>query len=382
MKKPGFGTSSQLVQLCAGYFVSYVLTGVLVKYFTVLRAPKMGEFTYLFNNTAASSLLCVVAVLALGWVGRLALNSNRLVTLGAFRIPAEVAYIIPSGICTAVVIPTTTLMYSLPISVMVAMVIMRGSVIVISRLVDEVQIRQGILKRRVYHEENIAVLFALLAVATNVLLAPFEDYLYAHGTALPAWTGYKPGAAKGSFDFLHNSAAMTILGSYIVAYAARIYIMNFYKNTRGKGVKLDNRGFFAVEQLSASAMMSVVGVLMVFGPGWFGWTDHRVVEFSAAAFHPDLSAMIAGIPYALVAFFSVFIFMFEGRTATFAGLVNRLTSLLAGTTATILLWVLFKQKFPSIQDWVSAGFIMVAVYFLTRAERRRTTELAAELKRA
>ena len=89
--------------------------------------------------------------------------------------------------------------------------------------------------------------------------------------------------------------------------------------------------------------------------------------------------MIAGIPYALVAFFSVFIFMFEGRTATFAGLVNRLTSLLAGTTATILLWVLFKQKFPSIQDWVSAGFILVAVYFLTRAERRRTMELAAEL---
>lgn len=378
MKRLNTGTSSQLVQLCAGYFISYVLTGVLVKYFTVLRAPKMGEFTYLFNNTAASSLLCVGAVLAMGWIGRLALSSNRSVMLGALKVPAEVAYIIPSGICTAVVIPTTTLMYSLPISVMVAMVIMRGSVIVISRLVDEVQMRQGILKRRVYAQENIAVLFALLAVATNVLLLPFEDYLYAHGAGLPAWTGYKPGAAKGSFDFLHNPLAMTILGSYIVAYAARIYIMNYYKNTRGKGVKLDNRGFFAVEQLSATAMMLLVGGLMVVGPKAFGWTDHRVVEFSQAAFHPDPAALIAGVPYALVAFFSVFIFMFEGRTATFAGLVNRLTSLLAGTTATLLLWVLFKQKFPAIQDWVSAGFILVAVYFLTRAERRRTAELASE----
>ena len=382
MKRPSTGTSSQLVQLCVGYFASYVLTGVLVKYFTVLRAPKMGEFTYLFNNTAASSMLCVVAVLAMGWIGRLALSSNRSIAVGALKVPAEAAYIIPSGICTAVVIPTTTLMYSLPISVMVAMVIMRGSVIVISRLVDEVQIRQGLLKRRVYGEENIAVLFALLAVATNVLLLPFEDYLYAHGVALPAWSGYKPGASHGSFDFLHNPVAMTILGSYIVAYAARIYIMNYYKNTRGKGVKLDNRGFFAVEQLSATAMMMLVGVLMVVGPMAFGWTDKRVVEFSQAAFHPDPAALIAGLPYALVAFFSVFIFMFEGRTATFAGLVNRLTSLLAGTTATLLLWLLFKQKFPTIQDWVSAGFILVAVYFLTRAEKRRTTELAMEVQRA
>jgi len=381
MSKPTSGTTSQLVQLCAGYFVSYVLTGILVKYFTVLRQPKMGEFTYLFNNTAASALLCVAVVLALGWVARLAQTSNRLVNVGGLKVPAEAMYIIPSGICTAVVIPTTTLMYSLPISVLVAMVIMRGSVIVISRLVDEVQIRQGILHRRVYHEENIAVMFALLAVATNVLLLPFEDALYARGITVPSWMGYHPGAGKGNFDFLHNAAAMTILGSYITAYAARIYIMNYYKNTRGKGVKLDNRGFFAVEQVSATTTMVLVGLLVIMGPAWFGWTDKRIVEFSQAAAHPDFAALVAGVPYALVAFFSVFIFMFEGRTATFAGLVNRLTSLLAGTAATIVLWAMFKQKFPTMQDWISAGFILVAVYFLTRAERRRSDELARDRER-
>jgi hypothetical protein len=377
--KPTSGTTSQLVQLCVGYFVSYVLTGVLVKYFTVLRHPKMGEFTYLFNNTASSALLCVVVVLSLGWMARLYRTSNRVVGAGGLRVPSEAAYIIPSGICTAVVIPTTTLMYSLPISVMVAMVIMRGSVIVISRAVDEVQIRQGILRKRVFHEENIAVVFALLAVATNVLLLPFEDWLHGHGLTVPTWMGYKPGAAKGSFEFLHNHAAMTILTSYICAYTARIYIMNFYKNTRGKGVKLDNRAFFAWEQVSATTAMVLVGVLVAMGPVWFGWTDKRIVEFGAAAAHPDPAALIAGVPYALVAFFSVFIFMFEGRTATFAGLVNRLTSLLAGTAATIVLWVMFKQKFPTLQDWISAGFIGVAVFFLTRAEKRRSTEIAREL---
>jgi hypothetical protein len=241
-----------------------------------------------------------------------------------------------------------------------------------------VQIRQGILHKRVYHEENIAVVFALLAVATNVLLLPFEDWLHGHGMTVPPWMGYHPGAAKGSFEFLHNRAAMTILGSYICAYTARIYIMNFYKNTRGKGVKLDNRAFFAWEQVSATTAMVIVGVLVGMAPMWFGATDKRIVEFSAAAAHPDLTALIAGAPYALVAFFSVFIFMFEGRTATFAGLVNRLTSLLAGTAATIVLWVMFKQKFPTMQDWISAGFILVAVFFLTRAERRRSMELARD----
>ncbi len=372
----GSGSSSSLIQLCVGYFTSYVLTGVLVKYFTVLREPKMSDFAFLFNNTFASSVLCVAAVLAMGWAARLAHTSNRIVSWGGLKLPAEVAYIIPSGICTAVVIPTTTLMYSLPISVLVAMVIMRGSVIVISRVVDEIQIRQGILNRRVYHEENIAVVFALLAVATNVLLLPFEDSLHARGVMIPAWMGYKPGASKGTFDFLHNSAAMTILGSYIVAYMLRIYIMNYYKNTRGRGVTLDNRGFFAVEQLTASGTMFVVGLLVVMGPVWFGWQDHRVVDFREAAFHPNVAALISGIPYAFVAFFSVFIFMFQGRTATFAGLVNRLTSLLAGTAATLVLAWLFRQKFPTAQDWISAGFILVAVYFLTRAERRRTAELA------
>jgi uncharacterized membrane protein YccC len=88
----------------------------------------------------------------------------------------------------------------------------------------------------------------------------------------------------------------------------------------------------------------------------------------------DPIAIASGIPYGAVAFFSVFIFMFEGRTATFAGLVNRLTSLLGGIAATLLLAALFGLPWPSLQDWVSVGFITVAVGFLARAERRRSQE--------
>jgi len=375
MWKTSSGSTGRLLQLCAGYFSFYVLTGIFAKVFTGGPSPRMPEMAYLFNNTLGSSLLAIGVAFLLGWFR---FKSNRLVKWGPFTVPSEAAYIIPSGICTAIVIPTTTLMYTLPISVMVAMVIMRGSIIVISRLVDAVQIWQGILKKRVYAEENWAVLFALLAVATNVVLLPIEAALHAQGFDAIHWIGYRPGATGGSFDFLHSSAAMTIMSFYVVAYAVRIYIMNYFKNTRAKGVPLDNQGFFFVEQISASVTMVAVVAVVYFGAPAFGWTAPAVTVFRAAVERPDTAAIFSGIPYGIIAFFSVFIFMFKGRTATFAGLVNRLTSLLAGTTATLAMFFLFGSRFPSVQDWVSVLFILIAVGFLTRAERLRIAELAKE----
>ena len=40
------------------------------------------------------------------------------------------------------------------------------------------------------------------------------------------------------------------------------YLMNYYKNTRAKGVKLDNQGFFAIEQIAATAGIALVGIFL------------------------------------------------------------------------------------------------------------------------
>ncbi|MDD5544946.1 MAG: hypothetical protein PHX83_17400 [Acidobacteriia bacterium] len=372
MWKTAPGSTDRLLQLCTAYFSLYVLNGMFAKIFTGGYPLHMPEISYLFNNTLGGSGIALLVVFALGWFK---LKSNRLVKWGPFNVPSEVAYIIPSGICTAVVIPTTTLMYTLPISVMVAMVIMRGSIIVISRAIDEVQIRQGILKKRVYAEENWAVVFALLAVATNIVLLPLVTYLEGHGIPAAHWVGLRPGAAKGSFDFLHSAQAMTIMGLYVSAYMIRIYIMNYFKNTRGKGVPLDNKGFFAIEQIAACVAMVLMVLFFFYGSPAFGWTSTPLQQFHSAVLHPDLNSILSGIPYGVLAFFSVFIFMFKGRTATFAGLVNRLTSLLAGTAATLLMFFVFHAAFPTLQDWASVFFILVAVYFLARAEKKRIAEL-------
>ncbi|MFA6584814.1 MAG: hypothetical protein WCS77_11005, partial [Elusimicrobiaceae bacterium] len=225
------GSTERLIQLCGGYFAAYVMTGVIVKFFT----PRlMSDVGYLIYSTIGGSAVCVTVVFALGWYK---LKSTHNTKVFGINVPAEYVYIIPSGVCTAVVIPTTTLMYTLPISVMVAMVIMRASIIIISRIIDAIQIHQGILKRKVYKEENIAVVFAIIAAGMNLV-------------------NVKP----GEFDFVHNRAAMTILTSYLIAYSIRIYIMNYYKNTRPKGAPQDNQGFFAIEQIAASLTTITVAV--------------------------------------------------------------------------------------------------------------------------
>jgi hypothetical protein len=363
------GSTGRLLQLCAGYFLSYVVTGVLVKWFTGgLHEPRMSDIAFLVNNTIGGNIFCLVVVFALGWIPWPGRHGGKW--------PGETPYILASGVCTAVIIPGTTLLYTLPISVMVAMVIMRGSIIVISRLIDAVQIRQGILKRRVYAEENWAVAFALVAVGANLLPVPLAPWFEQHaGTA--RMLGIDPARLRGGFDFVNNAFAMWVLGAYITAYAIRLYLMNYFKNTRTRPADVDNRGYFALEQLSASLVIFCAMGLLWWGARSWGWADPRVVLAHEAIDKPSLTAIASGAPYGLVAFFSVFLFMFKGRTATFAGLVNRLTSLLAGTASTLLLMWFFRLRPPAVTDWVSFAFIMVAVVFLARAEQRRTAEVGA-----
>src|ERR1043166_224014 len=95
---------------------------------------------------------------------------------------------------------------------------------------------------------------------------------------------FKP--AAGAFDFLHSGAAMTILLSYIAAYALRIYIMNYFKNTREKGVPQDNKGFFTWEQIAAAITMFLATLLVFFAPDWFGWNPPQVQVFREAILVP------------------------------------------------------------------------------------------------
>jgi hypothetical protein len=375
------GSTGHLLQLCLGYFVFYTIFGVSVKYFSKSGDgfPGMHGVEYLVYSTLGGSIVAFLVVIVRRWYR---LESQQHVRWGSLRFPAECLYIVPSGICTAVVIPTTTLMYTLPISVMVAMVIMRGSIIVVSRIVDSVQIRQGLLHKRVFLEENLAVVFALLAMGAQLLwvpslVNPLADKLVRAGLGGAAGLHLEP-RDGGYFEFLRSAAALAILCSYIVAYAVRIYIMNYYKNTRAPGQKLNNRAFFAIEQIAAFLTLVLGTAILLFPAQQLGWDPEqlRILRRSFFSPHPQGGwAVLTGMSFGIVAFFSVFIFMFKGRTATFAGLVNRLTSLVAGTAATLAFHYAFGGRVPEPADWLALLFILIAVGFLTQAERKRRLEL-------
>jgi len=373
------GTTERLLQLALAYFGTYILTGIFPKYFmnTAPGYPAMNDVQYMVYSTLFSSLFCVSLVIAWKWYK---FQSQGRITLLGLTFPKEFLYIIPSGVCTAVVIPTTTLMYLLPISVMVAMIIMRASIIIISRIIDSIQIRQGILTKTVYWEENVAVAFALFAVALQLL--NFKGAIAFSRAAAGPTDSFKQLFVfdPNNFAFITNVTAMTILTSYIIAYAIRIYIMNYFKNTRTKGVPYDNKGFFAIEQLSASATMILAACAVVFlmAPDAANPKDF-VANFQSSFNMPHaqwFKAALAGIPYGIGAFFSVFLFMFKGRTATFSGLVNRLTSLIAGTIATLVVFFLMAAKPPKPEDWIGLVVIFIAIYFLSLAEKKRACELA------
>ncbi|HUL43187.1 MAG TPA: hypothetical protein VLY03_02405 [Bacteroidota bacterium] len=363
MWKTTEGSTGRLIQLCIGYFIFYIVFLVATKYFTdfviqgsgdaaALKAASLHmNMEFLVYSTIGGNLLCLLIVFAFRWYK---MKSNRFVRIAGMDLPSELLYIIPSGVCTAVVIPTTTLMYTLPISVMVAMVIMRGSIIVISRIVDAIQIAQGILKKKVYIQEEMGVLFAIMAVSVQL----FYD------------------RSGKNFDFITYTPAIVILASYVSAYFIRLYFMNYYKNTRGKGVRQDNKGFFAVEQITAGVVLCLVGLFVYHSRS----EVEQILLFRASFTTPSIHwnwEVIAGAFFGAQAFLSVFLFMFKGRTATFSALVNRLTSLIAGTASTLVVYFLLGGKFPEDKDWVSLLFIFIAVGFLSVAERKRSRELAA-----
>jgi len=362
------GSTARLIQYSFLYLILYVIYTVLTK--LMQHTYDLSGTVFTIYNTIGGTLVCVLVVIIWKWYK---FQSSNWIKFMGINMPKEFLYIIPSGICTAIIIPTTTLMYTLPISVMVAMIIMRASIIVISRIIDQIQIWQGILKKKVYAEENIGAIFAIFALSIQLFMKIKTD----NGIKIEFFK-----VNPGDFDFIKNKAAMTILTFYLVAYTIRLYIMNYYKNTRPKGSVYDMKGFFAIEQIASTITLILIGFLYYY----FSKVDFSIPDYSKTfayqfkfAFNnvPDkwFWIVLSGFPFGAAAFFSVFLFMFKGRTATFAGLVNRISSLVAGTFSTIIVVALFGIGKVKSEDWVALIFIFIAIYFMSKAEKKRVCEL-------
>lgn len=316
--------------LIAWYTVAYTVAGVSVKIFTkgLGGIPKLPGMENLYYSTVGGALPNLIIPLVLGWPRKIGkISTKQWLTIAV------------AGVCAAVVIPTTTLMYSFrDISVVQAQIVMRGSLIAFGIIIDR------LLHKKVVKEEFIALGFTVLAVLAICL------------------------NEKGGRAIFTSADVMWVLGSYVSAYGIRVYIMQVMKN------KMDNRAFFAAEQaFAALTMITVATVAVVSGTEKFGFGDFR-----KAVFTENWLAVLGGVPYGFVAIPSVLIYMFKGRNTTFSVLCNRLPSLAAGLFAGVVVWLVLNQTRPGNWSLIGLGLIVVASYFLVKAEAKRDRLKLAE----
>lgn len=328
------------MQLSLGYFLSYIATGILIKLFTgKVEQGFLGlnSIEYLVYSTTFSSLFCLAVVLLRGWHRR-----------GRLSSPEKIALFL-SGACTAYIIPSSTLIMSLPISIMIAMVLMRGTVILASRLVDLILNLQGLQKKRVLWQEETAVALSIMAIAVKVFFS-------------------------GNSDARFPLLGIILLTCYFFAYLLRLYIMNRSKLLGVAGSnQLDQRLYFGTEQLFASGTLFLITIpLLLWIRAHYDTAGVTGQQFVNAVFQPSphwMSAALSAIPYSLIAFLSVFLFLYPGKTATFTGVLNRLVSLLGGTASSLVLFLFFSGNFPPLVDWISLAFILGAIGFLAWADK-------------
>lgn len=328
-------------------FLGYVGTGVMPKVFTygLGGIEKVSQNQYAVFSTAGGVTVSLLIVFGLGW-------------LKYFKatIRGEVPMIAASGFGTAVVIVTTTLMYSFKgVSVMVAQVLMRGSVIILMLGVDWIMIQRGLSTSKITKTQYKGVAFALAAIACAI---------FAPARAL------KPGQHAATFVEI----LPTLLAYICLGYAIRLFIQQLWKNKKGQAAQ-DNRGFFAVEQLFAVATLAVVAAYICLSSS----TAPDLVDAQQALRHWNWSAMGSGVFFGLVAVPSVFLMMLKGRSGTFGALLNRVVTLIAGTIATCALAITFGQDWPTVYDWVSFGLLIVALHYVGKAaaEKKASQTVAA-----
>lgn len=322
-------------------FLGYVGTGVMPKVFThgLGGVEKVSQNQYAVFSTAGGVTVGLLIIFGLGW-------------LKYFKttIRGEVPMIAVSGFGTAIVIVTTTLMYSFAgVSVMVAQVLMRGSVIILMLSVDGIMIWRGLSTTKITQNQYKGVAAALAAIACAIF-APARPL--------------KPGQHAASFAEI----LPTLLAYIFLGYAIRLFVQQLWKHKKGQAAQ-DNRGFFAVEQLFAVATLATVAGYICFSSS----TAPGLVDAQQAFSHWNWAAMVSGVFFGLVAVPSVFLMMLKGRTGTFGALLNRVTTLIAGTISTCALAMLFVgQNWPTVYDWVSFGLLLLALNYVGKAAAEKT----------
>lgn len=326
-----------------GYFAAYAPYSALTKALSKGTLPGMLEpidgFVLLPSTVLASTVGMFAFLSAMRW-WRFA--TQRAFTLAGMTVvlPSPRLRTLLSGACTATIIVTTTLAYTFEgISIVFAMLLMRGGVLVIAPIVD------ALSRRRVRWFSWTALVLSFLA-----LLVAFAE--------------------KGGFAL--SFAAGLDIGLYLASYFVRLRIMSGAAKSSDSD---ENKRYFVEEQMVATPLvMIVLGLWAVLGSS------------STAAQLQSGFVDIWGSPVLLVILLvgilsqgtGVFggLILLDKRENTFCVPVNRASSVLAGLVASFSMVLLLGSRPPSPFELAGAGLIIAAILVLSippLVEKRRTS---------
>jgi protein-tyrosine-phosphatase len=234
-----------------------------------------------------------------------------------------------SGVCMATIMGTTTLAFTFGgLSIVLVLVLLRGGTLIIAPIVDH------IVGRRVRWFSWTAMFVSLAAVL--VVLSDAANYTL-------------------------TIAAVIDVGAYLAAYFFKLQFMSRLAKSDERTATLR---YFVEEQMVASPLLVVVlVVLALIGSGdvMLGFrTGLTTFVSTPGAFF----AVLVGFFYAALCICTTLIFL-DRRENTFCMPMHCGSSMLSGFTATAILAYFYNQSAPTAAQNISAGFIVIALGFLS-----------------
>lgn len=314
--------------LALGYFTFYLPYSFLTKIVTSGLWPgtagNISGFRLLPPVIVAVVVLIPLIITYQGWwryAGRRELRG--------LSIPVPRGLVVLSGLGTAIIIATTTLAFTFTgVSILFALLLMRGGVLVMAPLADL------LFQRRVRWFSWVALGLALPAL----MLALIDINNYS----------------------LTAVATLTI-AAYLLGYLLRIPCLTNLAKTDDDET---TRRYFVEEAMAAIVFLVAIPVfLALFGQGEI-MLELRQGFLELASFEITVPALVIGSLYAALYCFGTLIYL-DCRENTFCIPLNRSSSLLAGVAASFALALIFGLSPPSQAQLASAGMIVVALLFLS-----------------
>lgn len=314
--------------LACGYFAFYLPYCALIKALTAETAVGVAEPVSGFVLLPAAVVGTVVAMPALitllGWwkyAGR-----RRILGL---NVPCPSGWLVLSGFGSALIIACTTLAFTFKgISILLALLMMRGGVLIIAPVVDL------FMGRRVRWFSWVALGLTVLAVVVT-----FADV--------------------GSYSL--TPVAMLSIALYLTGYVLRLPCITRLAKSSEKDA---TRRYFVEEQLAALPLLFMLpAILALVLPGVVGLELRRgfTTFFLDGAVVP---ALLVGVLYACLCLFGTLIYL-DCRENTFCVPLNRCSSILSGLVASYVLYLFFNQGAPEVYQLIGIGFVVTAILFLS-----------------